>query len=110
MGMSEPVARMLLEMIGAVNSGHMRALEPRTPQNTTPTSYETFVNEVLRPSIPTATSSINNSRRGGRIRPPRKRSERPERMRSGLSDFLFSAIAKRKRPHSSLNVASIYAE
>ena len=50
MGMSEPVARMLLEMIGAVNSGHMRALEPRTSQNTTPTSYETFVHEYFVPA------------------------------------------------------------
>ena len=50
MGMSEPVARILLEMIGAVNSGHMRALESRTSQNTTPTNYETFVNEYFVPA------------------------------------------------------------
>ena len=50
MGMSEPFARLLLEMIGSLNSGHMRALEPRTPQNTTPTSYETFVADSLVPA------------------------------------------------------------
>ncbi|HKT88541.1 MAG TPA: NmrA family NAD(P)-binding protein [Candidatus Sulfotelmatobacter sp.] len=50
MGMSEPFARALLEMTGALNSGHMKALEPRTPQNTTPTSYETFVAEVFVPA------------------------------------------------------------
>jgi uncharacterized protein YbjT (DUF2867 family) len=45
MGMSEQFARLLLEMTAALNSGHMRALEPRTLQNTTPTSFETFVAE-----------------------------------------------------------------
>lgn len=50
MGMSKEFATSLLEMTAALNSGQMRALEPRTPQNTTPTSYETFVNEVLLPS------------------------------------------------------------
>jgi len=50
MGMSEPFARLLLEMIGSLNSGHMRALEPRTPQNTTPTSYETFVADSFVPA------------------------------------------------------------
>jgi len=43
--MSEPMANLLLEMTQAMNSGKMHALETRTPQNTTPTSYETFVNE-----------------------------------------------------------------
>ncbi len=50
MGMSEQFVRLLLEMIGALNSGQMRALEPRTPQNTTPTSYETFVAESFVPA------------------------------------------------------------
>ncbi len=47
MGMSEPMASLLLEMTQALNAGKMRALEPRTPQNTTPTSYEAFVDEVF---------------------------------------------------------------
>lgn len=46
-GMSEPMANLLLEMTQALNAGKMHALEPRTPKNTTPTSYETFVNEVF---------------------------------------------------------------
>jgi len=50
MGMSEPFARLLLEMTNAVNSGYMRNLEPRTPHNTTPTSYETFVAESFVPA------------------------------------------------------------
>ena len=50
MGMSEQFAKLLLEMIGALNSGYMRALEPRTPQNTTATNYETFVAEYFLPA------------------------------------------------------------
>lgn len=50
MGMSEPIAHLLVEMTQALNSAKMRALEPRTPQNTTPTSYETFVSEVFVPA------------------------------------------------------------
>jgi uncharacterized protein YbjT (DUF2867 family) len=50
MGMSAQFASLLLEMIGSLNSGSMRALEPRTPQNTTPTSYETFVSEYFVPA------------------------------------------------------------
>ncbi len=50
MGMSDQFARLLLEMIAAVNSGYMRALEPRTPQNTTPTTYETFVADTFVPA------------------------------------------------------------
>ena len=51
MGMSEQFARLLLEMTGALNSGEMHALEPRTPENTTPTSYETFVAETFVPAF-----------------------------------------------------------
>ena len=50
MGMSEPFAKLLLEMIASLNSGKMRALEPRTQQNTTPTNYETFVAERFVPA------------------------------------------------------------
>jgi len=49
-GMSEPFARLLLEMTASLNSGYMRNLEPRTPHNTTPTSYETFVAESFVPA------------------------------------------------------------
>ena len=50
MGMSEPFAKLLVEMIGSLNSGTMRALEPRKAQNTTPTAYETFVSEKFVPA------------------------------------------------------------
>ncbi len=49
LGMSLNVADLLLEMSTALNSGHMRALEPRSAQNTTPSSYETFVNDEFVP-------------------------------------------------------------
>jgi uncharacterized protein YbjT (DUF2867 family) len=49
LGMSANFVDLLLEMSAALNSGHMRALEARTPQNTTPTSFETFVAEVFAP-------------------------------------------------------------
>jgi len=57
MGMSDQFARLLLEMIGSLNSGHMRALEPRTPQNTTPTSYETFVADSFVPAYQQQTAA-----------------------------------------------------
>jgi uncharacterized protein YbjT (DUF2867 family) len=50
MGMSDAMAGLILEMTAALNSGYMRALEPRTSRNTTPTSYETFVAESLVPA------------------------------------------------------------
>lgn len=50
MGMSEDMAQLILEMAGAINSGHMRALEPRTASNTTPTRFETFVTETFLPA------------------------------------------------------------
>jgi uncharacterized protein YbjT (DUF2867 family) len=49
MGMSSNVAELLLEMSVALNSGHMRALEQRSAGNTTPTSFETFVQEEFLP-------------------------------------------------------------
>ena len=49
LGMSPNMADLILEMSAALNSGYMRALEPRSPQNTTPTSYETFVTEEFVP-------------------------------------------------------------
>jgi uncharacterized protein YbjT (DUF2867 family) len=49
-GMSDNVAGLILEMAGALNSGHMRALEPRTERNTTKTRYEDFVAEFFVPA------------------------------------------------------------
>ena len=51
MGMSPNMADLLLEMAEALNSGHMRALEPRSAQNTTPTTIETWVAEVFVPAF-----------------------------------------------------------
>lgn len=50
MGMSENFARLIVELAGALNSGHMKALEPRIATNTTPTSYEDFVTESFVPA------------------------------------------------------------
>ena len=50
MGMSDNMAGLILEMSGALNTGHMRALEPRSAVNTTPTKFETFVAEAFVPA------------------------------------------------------------
>ena len=50
MGMSEQFAKLLLEMVDALNSGQMHALETRTSQNTTSTSFETFAAESFAPA------------------------------------------------------------
>jgi len=42
----------ILEMSGALNSGHMRALDQRSAENTTPTSFEAFVEEEFVPRYP----------------------------------------------------------
>jgi uncharacterized protein YbjT (DUF2867 family) len=49
LGMSPNFVDLLLEMSAALNSGYMRPLEKRSPENTTPTSFETFVAEVFVP-------------------------------------------------------------
>ncbi|MFZ0684270.1 MAG: NAD(P)H-binding protein [Terriglobales bacterium] len=49
MGMSDNFAGQILELAAALNSGHMRALEPRSDTNTTPTKFETFVTETFVP-------------------------------------------------------------
>jgi uncharacterized protein YbjT (DUF2867 family) len=50
MGMSRNFATLLCEMAEALNTGHMRALEARSGSNTTPTSFETFVQEQFLPA------------------------------------------------------------
>jgi uncharacterized protein YbjT (DUF2867 family) len=50
MGVSDNMAGLILEMAGALNTGHMRALEPRSAVNTTPTKFETFVAESFVPA------------------------------------------------------------
>jgi uncharacterized protein YbjT (DUF2867 family) len=50
MGMSDNFAGLILEMAGALNTGHMRTLEPRSAVNTTPTKFEAFVAESFVPA------------------------------------------------------------
>jgi uncharacterized protein YbjT (DUF2867 family) len=57
MGMSENFVGLLLEMAVALNAGHMRALEPRTATNTTPTKFETFVAEAFLPAYQQQTAA-----------------------------------------------------
>jgi uncharacterized protein YbjT (DUF2867 family) len=49
MGMSEDFVSQILEMSAALNSGYMKALEPRSSHNTMPTSFVTFVHEEFVP-------------------------------------------------------------
>jgi uncharacterized protein YbjT (DUF2867 family) len=49
-GMSKHVAALIVEMANAINTGYVKALEPRSAKNTTPTSFEQFVREVFVPA------------------------------------------------------------
>lgn len=49
MGMSEDLAAHLLELEHAMNSGHLKALEPRSAHNSTPTSFVTFAHQEFLP-------------------------------------------------------------
>ncbi|HEY6351236.1 MAG TPA: NmrA family NAD(P)-binding protein [Candidatus Angelobacter sp.] len=49
LGMSGNVADLLLALSAALNSGHIRALEHRSAQNTTPTTFESFVTQEFVP-------------------------------------------------------------
>jgi uncharacterized protein YbjT (DUF2867 family) len=51
MGMSKNMASLIVEMADALNSGHMRALEPRSVANTNPTPLERFVQDVFLPAF-----------------------------------------------------------
>ncbi len=50
MGISKNMATLICEMSDALNAGHMRALEPRSAANTTPTTFEEFVHDVFVPA------------------------------------------------------------
>jgi len=50
MGISKNMATLICEMANALNSGHVRALEPRSAANTTPTTFEEFVHDVFVPA------------------------------------------------------------
>jgi uncharacterized protein YbjT (DUF2867 family) len=49
MGMSTSAVKLMVEMIDSLNDGWMKPLEPRSAENTTPTSIETFATEVFAP-------------------------------------------------------------
>jgi uncharacterized protein YbjT (DUF2867 family) len=49
-GMSEAMAQGVVDMMVAKNEG-MDNVEPRTPQNTTPTSFRQWCEEVLKPAV-----------------------------------------------------------
>jgi len=51
MGISRNMAELLCEMSASLNNGYMKALEPRSAKNTTPTTFETFVEEVFLPAL-----------------------------------------------------------
>jgi len=51
MGFSGSFAGLMVEMTDALNDGRMRTLEPRSAGNTTPTSFETFVQNVFVPAF-----------------------------------------------------------
>jgi len=50
MGMSPNNADLLLEMAEALNTKHLRMLEPRSSANSTPTTVETFIAETFVPA------------------------------------------------------------
>lgn len=58
MGVSLDVARLILEMASALNSGRVSALEERSAENTTRTSFESFVADEFVPRYrPSAASA-----------------------------------------------------
>lgn len=51
MGMSKQMAQLLNEMTRAMNDGVVKPLEPRSAENTTPTTLEQFAEEVFAPAF-----------------------------------------------------------
>jgi len=50
MGMTPKKAAVYIEMFKAINAGILAAQEPRSRENTTPTSFETFMQDVFVPA------------------------------------------------------------
>jgi uncharacterized protein YbjT (DUF2867 family) len=50
MGMPPKKAAVYIEMFKAINAGVLAALEPRSRENSTPTSFEEFVQDVFAPA------------------------------------------------------------
>jgi uncharacterized protein YbjT (DUF2867 family) len=61
MGVSQGSADMMVEMAEAQNSGRVRALEPRSQRNTTPTSYEQFAAEEFVPAYRASSGSTTSA-------------------------------------------------
>jgi uncharacterized protein YbjT (DUF2867 family) len=51
MGASANIASLIVELGNALNSGHIKMLEPRSSSTTTATSYEAFVADVFVPAF-----------------------------------------------------------
>lgn len=51
MGVSPVFTEALVELSAAIASGHVAHREPRSAENTTPTDYATFAQEVFRPAF-----------------------------------------------------------
>ena len=47
MGIPPTTAALYIEMYSAINAGVLAAQEPRSPENTTATSFEQFVQDVF---------------------------------------------------------------
>ena len=62
MGASQRTADMMVEMAESQNSGFIRALEPRSQRNTTPTSYEQFVAEQFVPAYQASSAGVTSAR------------------------------------------------
>jgi uncharacterized protein YbjT (DUF2867 family) len=50
MGIPPKTAALYIELYKAINAGVLAAQEPRSPENSTPTSFETFVQDVFVPA------------------------------------------------------------
>ena len=50
MGVPPKGAAMYIEMYKAINAGILIPQEPRSPENTTPTSFENFIRDVFAPA------------------------------------------------------------
>jgi uncharacterized protein YbjT (DUF2867 family) len=57
MGLSPKKAAVYIEMFKAINTGVLAALEPRSHANSTPTSFEKFVQDVFAPAYRGKTSA-----------------------------------------------------
>jgi uncharacterized protein YbjT (DUF2867 family) len=57
-GFSPKKAAVYIEMFQAINAGVLAALEPRSPENSTPTSFEKFVQDVFVPAYDLKASAL----------------------------------------------------